>query len=116
MLFRNLVPFRTMCHWALWIFPFCALAQNSEPVAQPIVDTIPPARDVAWPGVISLSVDASDTVRGIFRVRESILLGAAGPLTLLYPKWLPGTHSPGGPISALAGIKFTADGHALPWR
>jgi predicted metalloprotease with PDZ domain len=118
MLFRNLVPFGAMSRRALWIFllPFCAVAQNSEPMALPAVDTIPPARDVAWPGVISLSVDASDNMRGIFRVRESILLGASGPLTLLYPKWLPGTHAPGGPISALAGIQFTADGHALPWR
>jgi predicted metalloprotease with PDZ domain len=115
MLLRNLVSF-WVCQWALWIFPLCVIAQNSKPVAQPIVDTIPPARDVAWPGVISLSVDASDKMRGIFSVRESILLGASGPLTLLYPKWLPGTHSPGGPISSLAGIKFTADGRALPWR
>src|SRR4051812_7169130 len=97
----------------LWFFPFCAVAQNSEPVAQPIVDTIPAARDVAWPGVINLSVDASDNVRGIFHVREVIEVGQPGPLTLLYPKWLPGNHSPGGPIAAVAGIQFAADSHSL---
>jgi predicted metalloprotease with PDZ domain len=115
MRFRNLGPFG-VCQWVLWTFPLCAVAQNSEPVALPIEDTIPPARDVAWPGVISLSVDASDKMRGIFRVRETILLGASGPLTLLYPKWLPGTHAPSGPISALAGLQFNADGLALSWR
>ncbi len=118
MLTKNLVPLRAMGHWAFWIFlvPLWAIAQNSEPAAQPIVDTIPPTRDVAWPGVINLLVDASDNIRGIFRVRETIPVSAPGALTLLYPKWLPGTHSPGGPIAALAGIQFTADGHPLPWR
>jgi predicted metalloprotease with PDZ domain len=85
-------------------------------MAQPIVETIPPALDVAWPGVINLSVDASDNTRGIIRVRETIPVGAPGPLTLLYPKWLPGTHAPGGPIAALAGIQISAGGRALPWR
>ncbi len=40
----------------------------------------------------------------------------AGPLTLVYPKWLPGRHSPAGPLTSLAGPRFTADGHSLPWR
>jgi len=101
---------------ALWPLPFCAIAQNSEPAAQQIVETIPAARDVAWPGVINLSVDASDNNRGIFRIRELIPVNQPGPLTLLYPKWLPGNHSPTGPIAALAGIQFTANGRSLPWR
>jgi predicted metalloprotease with PDZ domain len=116
MLIRNLTFFRIFPVWALCLLPFCAVAQNSEPEAQPIVDSIPAARDVAWPGVLNLSVDASDNIRGIFRVRETIPLGQAGPLTLLYPKWLPGNHSPGGPIAALAGIQFAADGRSIPWR
>jgi len=100
----------------LALLPVAALAQNSEPMALPIVDSIPPARDVAWQGVINLSVDATDTVRGIFRVRETIPVSAPGPLTLLYPKWLPGHHSPVGPITGLAGIQLTADGRSLPWK
>ena len=100
----------------LAILPFFAHAQNSAPQAQPIVDTIPPARDVAWPGVITISVDASDNTRGVFRVVETLPVAAAGPLTLLYPKWLPGHHSDGGPISELAGITFKAGGRSLPWR
>jgi predicted metalloprotease with PDZ domain len=95
--------------------PFLAQAENSAPVAQPIVDTIPSARDVAWPGVIKESVDASDVTRGIFQVTETIPV-AAGPLTLLYPRWLPGEHSEGGVISELAGLKITAGGRSLAWR
>ena len=41
---------------------------------------------------------------------------AAGPLTLVYPKWLPGRHSPVGPLTSLGGPTFTADGKILPWR
>jgi predicted metalloprotease with PDZ domain len=114
--FRNRLPFGNISLFPLWILPIYAIAQNSEPTAQPIGDTIPTARDVARPGVINLSVDASDDIRGVFRMRESIPMSQAGPLTLLYPKWLPGTHAPGGPIAALAGIQFAADGHSLPWR
>lgn len=118
MRFRNLVSLGRLTARLLWIVlpPLGAVAKNSEPMALPIVDAIPPARDVAWPGVITLSVDGSDNARGIFRVRETIPVSAAGPLTLLYPKWLPGHHAPLGPIAALAGIEFNADGHSLPWR
>jgi predicted metalloprotease with PDZ domain len=98
------------------LMPFLTHAQNSAPEALPIVDTIPPARDIPWPGVITLAVDASDNTRGIFRVKETIPVAAAGPLTLLYPKWLPGNHSDTGAISQLAGLNFNASGHALPWR
>ena len=94
----------------------CVHAQNSAPAAEPVADAIPPARDVARPGVIKLSVDASDVTRGIFQVQETIPVTAAGPLTLLYPQWLPGVHAPAGPIPQLAGLFFSADGHALAWR
>jgi predicted metalloprotease with PDZ domain len=39
-----------------------------------------------------------------------------GPLTLYYPKWIPGMHNPSGPVGSVAGLKFMADGKAIPWR
>lgn len=96
--------------------PLFGYSQNSAPEAEPIRDDIPPARDVARPGVISLSVDASDVTRGIFQVSETIPVPGAGPLVLLYPKWLPGQHAPAGPIAELAGLKLSAGGVSLPWR
>jgi predicted metalloprotease with PDZ domain len=39
----------------------------------------------------------------------------AGPLTLYYPKWIPGEHAPDGPIANLTGLKFSADGKTIPW-
>jgi len=101
----------------LFLVPLVMIrAQNSAPEAQPIVDGILPARDIAWPGTIKISVDASDNTRGIFRVAETIPISTPGPLTLLYPKWLPGHHANNGPISELAGLEVKAGGKPLIWR
>ncbi len=78
-------------------------------------DQVPPPQDVSYPGTIALDVDASDTVQGIFRVHETIPV-TAGPLTLLYPQWIPGDHSPTGPIDMLAGIQLSANGKPLAWE
>jgi hypothetical protein len=40
----------------------------------------------------------------------------AGALTLLYPQWIPGDHSPTGPIAMLAGLKLSANGKPLMWK
>ncbi|MEH3035434.1 MAG: peptidase M61 [Sphingomonas adhaesiva] len=90
-------------------------AGNSAPQPVPFVDTIPAARDVPFPGTIRLSVDATDTRRGIFRVKETIPVPQAGPMTLLFPKWLPGAHSPRGEIEKLAGLVITAGGRRVEW-
>ena len=72
-------------------------------------------KDRPYPGEIQLSVDVSDTTRRIVRVHESIT-GISGETVLLYPKWLPGTHSPEGPIDKVAGLKITAQGGlSVPW-
>ena len=92
-----------------------ALTGSSKPQPVPIVDTIPAAKDVAYPGTIALTVDATDTVRGIFRVTETIPV-AAGPLVLLFPKWLPGGHSPSGTIDKFAGLVITAGGKTISWK
>ncbi len=38
-----------------------------------------------------------------------------GPLTLLYPQWIPGDHQPTGPIADMVGLKITASGTPIPW-
>ncbi|HEY5263429.1 MAG TPA: hypothetical protein VIJ37_00430, partial [Steroidobacteraceae bacterium] len=63
----------------------------------------------------SIDVDAREAPRGIMSAHLRLPV-SAGPLTLVYPKWLPGYHSPAGPITSLAGPRFTVNGRALPWR
>jgi len=76
---------------------------------------VPPPQDAPYPGTIAIHVDASDTAQGIFRVHETIPV-KAGALTLLYPQWIPGDHSPTGPIAMLAGLKLSANGKPLMWK
>ncbi|MGP7795855.1 M61 family metallopeptidase [Sphingomonas sp. CLY1604] len=96
-----------------------ALAQvpagNSAPQPVPFTDTIPLAQDIPYPGTLKLDVDATDTERGIFRVRETIPVAKAGPMALLFPKWLPGAHSPRGEIEKLAGLVIRGNGKVIPW-
>lgn len=92
-----------------------ALAQKSQPQPLPFVDTIPAARDIAYPGTITLDIDATDTQRAIFRVKETIPVAQSGHMVLLFPKWLPGGHSPRGEIEKLAGLHIRVGDKAVPW-
>lgn len=92
-----------------------ALAENSKPQPVPHVDRIPAAQDIPYPGTITLTIDASDTRQGIFRVKEVIPVAKAGPMVLLFPKWLPGNHWPSGQIEKLAGLKISAGGKPIAW-
>jgi predicted metalloprotease with PDZ domain len=75
-----------------------------------------PPQDSDYPyGALKIAVDASDVAHRIFSVRETVPV-APGPVTLLYPQWLPGTHGPNGPIDKLAGLVIRANGQALPWH
>jgi predicted metalloprotease with PDZ domain len=75
---------------------------------------ISPPRDTKYSGTIRIAVDASDTRQGIFRVHEVVPV-RSGEVTLLYPEWIPGNHSPTGPISMVAGLIITANGQRLEW-
>jgi len=94
---------------ALAIVPLQAATESAA------VTAIPPATDAAYPGVLSLDVDLRDVGQKIFKVHESIPVHA-GPMVLFYPKWIPGEHGPTGTLDALAGIKISAGGQALPWH
>jgi predicted metalloprotease with PDZ domain len=66
-------------------------------------------------GPITLAVDASEAPLKIFHSKLT-MPAKPGAMTLLYPKWIPGEHSPTGPIGDLDGIKISAGGQALRWR
>lgn len=64
---------------------------------------------------ITLNVDAREAPRRIFHARLAFPV-SAGPLTLYYPKWLPGNHRPTGPIANVTGLGFSAGGQVIPWN
>src|SRR6202051_3752925 len=57
---------------------------------------------------VRLRVDLREATKHIFHAKLSIPV-TAGPLTLVYPKWIPGEHSPVGPIVNLTGLIFRVD-------
>lgn len=83
--------------------------------AVPALAQTPPPAQSAWPGTLRINVDARDLGHRIFKVTTTVP-AKPGPLTLLYPQWLPGHHSPSGPIDKLAGLQVTANGKPLKWQ
>jgi predicted metalloprotease with PDZ domain len=62
-----------------------------------------------------LDVDLRDAPRHIFHANLTLPV-QPGSFTLVYPKWIPGEHSPTGPIIDLVGLRFTANDKEIPWR
>jgi len=93
-----------------WAFALLLAAGPAR--AQSAVPTT--VADADWPGTIALQVDASDIDRRIQRVQERIPV-RPGPLVLWYPKWIPGNHSPTGPINQLAGLVVRGNGRRIAW-
>jgi hypothetical protein len=64
---------------------------------------------------IQITADLSDAPRKLYHADVDLPV-TAGPLTLITPKWIPGTHQPFGPVSSITGVVFTANGKTLEWR
>jgi predicted metalloprotease with PDZ domain/ketosteroid isomerase-like protein len=64
---------------------------------------------------ILITADLTDAPRKLFHAEVDVPV-TAGPLTLITPKWIPGTHQPYGPVSSITGVVFTANGQTLAWR
>jgi len=102
----------SMAIYCLTSFAAASASSGPSPIAP--AEPIAAPKDRAYPGEIRLAVDASDLERRVVRVHET-LSGVRPDTVLLYPKWLPGTHAPEGPIDRLAGIKITANGAPVAW-
>ncbi|WP_174292769.1 M61 family metallopeptidase [Sphingomonas bacterium] len=96
-----------------------ALAQvppgNSAPQPVPMQSTIPEPQDIPFPGVITLDVDATNVTQGIFTTHETLTGIKSGPMTLFFPQWLPGNHSPSGQLDKLASLHFRVGGKEVAW-
>jgi predicted metalloprotease with PDZ domain len=64
---------------------------------------------------ISVSLDLTDAPRKFLHAHLTIPV-QPGPLTLVYPQWIPGEHGPTGPIDNFAGVTFIANGQTLAWQ
>ncbi len=102
----------------IWV-PAAAGATVPSVLPEPAAATPPISapRDVAYPGHIAVAVDTSNIAQGIFAVHETMPVIKGAPLTLLYPEWRPGNHSPTGRsrLARIAKLVITADGTPLAW-
>jgi predicted metalloprotease with PDZ domain len=62
----------------------------------------------------TLFVDCSDARRGVFHAHV-VLPATAGPMTFVYPKWVPGEHTPTGPLMQMAGLHVHAGEREVAW-
>ena len=63
---------------------------------------------------LTVRVDAREIARK--RVHTDLTLAVKpGPLTLVFPKWIPGEHGPTGPLDTLIGMTIRANGTQLSW-
>jgi predicted metalloprotease with PDZ domain len=67
------------------------------------------------PAQIKLDIDAGETPRNILHVRETMRV-KPGPLTLFYPKWIPGEHTPTGTLNDMVNLFIKAGGKPLAWQ
>jgi predicted metalloprotease with PDZ domain len=101
----------------IFALPLIALAQSQpQPLPTPMPPAIATPVDKPYPGLIQLSVDITDLIDHVEKVHEEIPAEpGAKEMVLLYPQWIPGAHSPEGPISAAAGIVTKVDGQRVQW-
>src|ERR1041385_2057143 len=67
------------------------------------------------PPSIKMKVDAPNAARNVLHTTLTIPV-KPGSLTLFFPKWIPGEHTPTGPINDVVGLKLSAGGKAISWR
>lgn len=103
-------------------FRYQLIAVLAASMALPAVAQVTPAVSssssrarVALQGVMRLSIDATDVNRAIFTGRLILPVAQAGPMLLLFPRWVPGHHAPSGPISRIAGIHVSSGGRDIAW-
>ena len=68
---------------SILIWPLLVRAENGRPA-----------------GPITLMLNATEISRQLLHAQLSLPVNS-GPLTLAYPKWIPGDHAPTGPIETL---------------
>ncbi|PQZ81666.1 MULTISPECIES: M61 family metallopeptidase [unclassified Brevundimonas] len=94
--------------------PAAPTPQNTPLGLPRALPPIPAPTAETYPGVIKYEVDATDVERKIIRVRQTIPV-TAGPLVLLYPKFLPGNHAATGPIQLISGVTVTSGQGRIDW-
>lgn len=74
-----------------------------------------PAAPTAAGAALSVRVDAREAPHMILHSKVRVP-AQPGPLTLAYPKYIPGTHGPSGRVADIVGLRMSAGGRSLAWQ
>jgi predicted metalloprotease with PDZ domain len=99
-------------------FNLFAQIDKNPPQPQPaaMAPAIAAPVDKPYAGPIALDVNLTNLTDRLAHVHQRIPVERGSKeMVLLYPQWLPGNHSPSGPISRLAGIVTSVDGKRVQW-
>lgn len=102
-----ITPFKRIVSFVVLAASLSGFAQKRKPAAA--------AAPAAPAQPIKLVVDATHAPEKILHAQVQIPV-TPGPVTLVYPKWIPGEHAPTGPITDLTGLEFFAGSQRLTWR
>ncbi len=64
---------------------------------------------------MTITADLTDAPRKLLHAEIEIPV-QPGPFTFTAAKWIPGSHSPAGPIGEFVGIFVSGNGKRIPWR
>ena len=64
---------------------------------------------------IQITADLSEAARKLYHAEIDIPV-KSGPVTLITPQWIPGTHRPTPIVDSITGVVFTANDKTLTWR
>ena len=92
-----------------------AQVQSSLPQPIPLPKPTETPKDIPYPGVVELHIDATDVLRRVYRIRELMPVVGHGLHTFLFPEWTPGDHAPNEPLEKMAGLIITAKGSRVHW-
>ena len=117
--YRWKVPLNHITRAAVVFLLIAGLTYAQGPRGAPQPLPMPPAietpKDIPYPGVMRLEIDATGLDHRVYGIRQTIPVARPGPMVLLYPKWIPGTHSPDGPLHNFAGMRISAGGQTVKW-
>jgi predicted metalloprotease with PDZ domain len=88
------------------LFAAPVLAQQPPPLDAPLATQSTP---------MTVVLDARKAPLGLASTHMTIPV-APGPFTLDYPEWIPGEHSPSGPLAGMSELRISANGAPLRWQ
>src|ERR1700753_98284 len=65
---------------------------------------------------IQITADLTEGVRHLYHAEIDIPVKPDSTADFITPRWIPGTHAPGGPLANITGVVFTGNGQTLKWR